>query len=147
MKTSKLYFCLNAKTEIRMFNANGTKTILIAPLSCKLGPNDYQTTLDKWIDVYSTNDGKLRKINVHKIFLFSCFDNNWNHRDTLGGLAPILFKISKCNTDFYFTNFQFQVHSDVFNHNFSTVKYLPVLVRMKCYLKYTPTSKQSICKV
>ena len=47
MKTSKLYFCLNAKTEIRMFNANGTKTILIAPLSCKLGPNDYQTTLDK----------------------------------------------------------------------------------------------------
>ena len=47
MKTSKLYFCLNAKTEIRMFNANGTKNILIAPLSCKLGPNDYQTTLDK----------------------------------------------------------------------------------------------------
>ena len=102
LKISKLYFCLNAQTEIRMFN--GTKNILIAPLSCKLGPNDYQTTLDKWIDVYSTNDGKLRKINVHKIF----FDNNWNHKDTVGGLTLILFKTSKCNTDFYFVNFQFQ---------------------------------------
>ena len=102
LKISKLYFCLNAQIEIRMFN--GTKNILIEPLSCKLGPNYYQTILDKWIDVYSTNDGKLRKINVHKIF----FDNNWNHKDTVGGLTLILYKTSKCNSDFYFVNFQCQ---------------------------------------
>ena len=108
MKTSKLYFCLNAKTEIWMFNANGTKNILIAPLSCKLGPNDYQTTLDKWIDVYSTNDGKLRKINVHKIFLFSCFDKNWNHKDTVhcsGRFTPNSFQDFQMRHWFSFCQF------------------------------------------
>ena len=133
---------------------NGTKNILIAPLSCKLGPNYYQTILDKWIDVYSTNDGKLRKINVHKIF----FDNNelesqrHSGRFNLNSFQDFQMQHWLLFCQFPIPSFCLLVHSlwmgsELFNHSFSTVKYLPVLVRMKCYLKYTPTSKQFICKV